>query len=290
MEQTKYVVITPARDEEEHLKSTIESMLAQTIHPAEWVIVNDGSKDGTGKIIDEYAACISWIRGVHRPDRGFRKAGGGVVDAFNEGLRAVQRRDWNFIVKLDGDLEFQPDYFEQCFRRFHEHPSLGVAGGVICYLEDGQSKRLEKCPDFHVRGATKIYRRDCWEAIGGFWPAPGWDTIDELKANMLGWRSNTFTDLHLIHHRITGSADGRWRGLIKNGRANYITGYHPVFMLAKCLRRFWYDRQIREPLALLYGFVSGYFAGIPQVNDRKLITYVRRQQLNRLFGAESIWR
>src|ERR1019366_5407615 len=112
--ELKYVLITPVRDEEAYLRFTIDCMVAQTIRPVEWIIVNDGSTDATGKIIDEYARQYPWIQGVHRENRGFRKAGGGVVDAFNGGYRALESKDWDFIVKLDGDLSFAPTYFERC--------------------------------------------------------------------------------------------------------------------------------------------------------------------------------
>lgn len=271
------------------MKYTIESMIAQTNRPLEWVIVNDGSTDGTGEVIDQYARREQWIRPVHRQNRGFRKSGGGVVEAFNDGLRKLTATNWDFIVKLDGDLTFEPNYFETCLREFEHDPTLGIGGGVICYVKDG-IKTFEECPSFHVRGATKIYRRGCWEAIGGLWPAPGWDTIDEVKANMLGWTTRSFGALHLIHHRLTGSADGRWGGLIKNGRANYISGYHPLFIMAKCA--VWVARKgdIRSSLALLYGFVSGYLKKIPRVNDPVLIAYMRQQQLNRLLGRNTIWK
>ena len=285
----KYVVISPVRDEEPYLRFTIESMLAQTIRPAEWIIVNDGSTDGTASILDEYAARHSWIRPLHRQNRGFRQAGGGVVEAFNDGYRLLSTGDWDFIVKLDGDLTFEPDYFQKCLDNFQRDPRLGIGGGVICYLEDGV-KRFEPGPEFHVRGATKIYRRECWEAIGGFWPAPGWDTMDEVKANMLGWVTKSFLDLHLQHHRYTGTADGIWVGLVKNGRANYVCGYHPLFMVAKCLRRLPHRPYVIGSLALLYGFISGYLKQLPQVDDIQTIGFLRRQQLGRLWGRETIWR
>ena len=285
----KYVVISPVRDEEAYLRFTIESMLAQTIRPTEWVIVNDGSTDSTGAIIDEYAAQHSWIRAVHRGNRGFRKAGGGVVEAFNDGYRTLDTEDWQFVVKMDGDLTFEADYFEKCLENFHRDPQLGIGGGVICYIENG-AKRFEFCPEFHVRGATKIYRRECWDAIGGFWPAPGWDTMDEVKANMLGWGTRSFPDLHLQHHRYTGTADGIWAGMVKNGRANYVCGYHPLFMLAKCCLRLPKRPYVIGSIGLLYGFLSGYLKQIPQVDDRKTIGFLRRQQLGRLWGRETIWR
>lgn len=285
----RYVIITPVRDEEAHLSLTIESMLAQTVRPLEWVIVNDGSTDKTGDILDEFAAAHPWIRAVHRPNRGFRKSGGGVVEAFNEGLRALASTDWEFMAKFDGDLSFDPDYFESCFARFAAEPQLGVGGGGIYHLVDGNPV-MERCPDFHVRGATKIYRRACWQAIGGFWPAPGWDTADEVKANRLGWTTRTFPELRLMHHRHTGAADGMWKGLVKNGRANYICGYHPLFMFGKCLWRLGQRPYLVGSVALFYGFVSGYFQHIPQIDDPDTIKYLRAQQLSRLAGGQTIWR
>jgi poly-beta-1,6-N-acetyl-D-glucosamine synthase len=284
-----YVVVSPVRDEEAYIRFTVDCMARQTILPKEWIIVDDGSTDNTGSIIDEYARQYPWIRVVHRGNRGFRKAGGGVVDAFNEGYQAIQFQDWDFVVKLDGDLSFEPDYFEKCFANFENDPRLGVGGGAICYVINGV-KEFEKCPAFHVRGATKIYRRGCWNAIGGFWPAPGWDTMDEVKASMLGWTTMSFPDLHILHHRFTGTAEGWWAGMVKNGRANYICGYHPLFMVSKCLLRLVQRPYVIGSTALFYGFISGYLKRVPQVNDPETINYLRRQQLSRLWGRETIWR
>ena len=149
---------------------------------------------------------------------------------------------------------------------------------------------LEKCPAFHVRGATKIYRRACWDIMGGLLVAPGWDTLDEVKAQMHGWGTRTFDDLALMHHRYTGSADGTWGGLVKNGRANYICGYHPLFMTAKCAVRLFRSPYVVGSLALGYGFLSGYWKNIPQIEERDVIQYLRAQQMGRLTGRETIWR
>jgi glycosyltransferase involved in cell wall biosynthesis len=282
-------VITPVRDEEKYIESTIHSVVSQTVPPAEWIIVDDGSTDSTAAIIQRYANLYPWIRVFHRKNRGFRKSGGGVIEAFYRGYNAIRCLDWDFIIKLDGDLSFEAEYFEKVFQYFEKNPRLGIGGGVIYHLE-GEQKRLETCPKFHVRGATKFYRRACWEAIGGLWPAPGWDTIDEVKANMLGWTTMSFADLHLLHHRFTGSADGCWTGMVKNGRADYISGYHPLFMLAKCITRLARRPVIIGSLASLYGFATGYLKRIPQVDDRELIRYLRHEQLARLLGKETIWR
>ncbi|MGD0695534.1 MAG: glycosyltransferase family A protein [Terriglobia bacterium] len=285
----KYVIITPVRDEEQHIEDTLRSVLAQTILPAEWVIVDDGSTDGTGRILERYARQHAWISVIHRPDRGFRNSGGGVMEAFDEGYRALRSRDWDLIVKLDGDLSFGPDYFERCLRRFAEDPGLGIGGGVIYYCENG-TKRLETSHLFHVRGATKMYRHACWDAIGGLIRTPGWDTVDELKANMLGWRTRCFPDVLLLQHRPTGAADGNWRDAVKNGQADYVSGYHPLFMLAKCLKRAFQRPLLVGAVGHLYGFAQGYIQRLPKVEDQKFIRYVRRQQLRRLFFQESIWK
>jgi poly-beta-1,6-N-acetyl-D-glucosamine synthase len=285
----KYVIITPVRDEEAYINHTIESVIAQTIQPAEWVIVDDGSTDNTGKIIDEYSSKFSWLRTIHRPNRGFRQAGGGVVQAFYSGYNALQTDDWDFVVKLDGDLTFSPDYFQRCFEHFANEPRLGIGGGEIYHSVGGELK-LESGPRFHVRGATKIYRRACWEAIGGLLTAAGWDTVDEVKANMLGWSTRSFSELCLTHHRFTGSADGLLHDRIKYGSVCFICGYHPLFVLARCFYRLFRKPYIIGSLAILFGFLKSYVVSTPQVKDQPMIRYLRQQQLRRLCGMETIWR
>jgi len=285
----RYVVITPVRDEEEFVGLTIEAVRGQTVPPVEWVIVNDGSTDRTRAIIELQASQTPWIHVVHRSNRGFRKSGGGVIDAFYEGYRALQCNDWDFVVKLDGDLSFSPDYFEKCLTHFSEQPRLGIGGGEI-YHDVGGQLRLEANPRFHVRGATKIYRKACWEAIGGLEAAAGWDTVDEVKANMLGWHTCSFPELQLVHHRLTGAAEGQLRDQVKHGSACYYCGYHPLFLVASCLKRLFRKPYIIGSAATCYGFFRGYFAHLPRVNDVLLINYVRAQQLRRLGGLQTIWK
>lgn len=289
-QQPRYVVITPVRDEEQHLSATIECMIRQTVLPAQWVIVDDGSTDRTGEIIDAYADRYLWITPIHRKDRGFRKSGAGVVEAFNTGLAALDDTDWDFIVKFDGDLTFSPDYFQRCFEEFASDPALGLGGGVIYSAAGDRPAAAETGPLFHVRGATKIYRGACWRQIGGLLLAPGWDTFDEVKANSLGWKTRSFPQLHLLHHRQTGAADGSWRTSVKYGRANYICGYHPVFMLLKCARRLVQKPYFTGAAGLVYGFMTGYLRRIPRAGDPAAIAYLRREQINRLCGRETIWR
>ncbi len=285
----KYLVITPVRDEEKYLEATIRSVIAQTLQPAEWIIVDDGSTDGTREIISRRAAQHAWIKPRFRRNRGYRQPGAGVVEAFYDGYGAAQCNDWDFIVKLDGDLGLPPDYFRQALAACAAQPRLGICGGAL-YHELGGELVEEKCPRFHVRGATKIYRRECWQQIGGLQPWPGWDTIDELKANMLGWTTQTLSALRVIHYRFTGTAESKWRDMVKNGRADYFSGYHPLFMILKCLSRAFQWPYLTGALGLAHGFLSGYTQRLPQVPDPELIRYLRRQQLRRLMGAQTIWK
>jgi len=287
--QTRYVVVTPVRDEELYLPLTIESMVRQTIRPQQWVIVNDGSRDRTREIIDEAACRHTWIKAVHRTDRGFRKWGAGIIEAFYDGYNVLEPKDWEYLSKLDGDLSFEPDYFEKTFAKFRDDPKIGIGGGVLYHYEDGQ-RILENHPKFHVRGGVKIYRRACWEAIGGLWVGPGSDTVDEVKANMLGWTTTSFFDVHMIHHRFTGASWGRWGGLVKDGKIDYVSGYHPLFLAAKSLVRLPRRPYIVGSVALVYGYISAHLHGTPRVNDPNLIRYLRRQQLAKLFGGETIWK
>jgi glycosyltransferase involved in cell wall biosynthesis len=289
MPTAAYAIITPVRNEGDRIEETIDSVVKQTIRPSRWVLVDDGSADKTGPLIDAAAGKHPWIAAIHRPDRGFRKQGGGVIEAFYDGLKLVEQESWDFLVKLDGDLSFPGDYFENCFKRFAADSRLGIGGGTIYGELNGA--RVEDSPGdppFHVRGATKIYRRAAWQAIGGLIAAPGWDTLDEVKANMLGWRTYSFKDLPVLQLKPTGSADGSWQNWVKNGLANYVVGYHPLFMLAKCLRRAAARCSPSVTVGLSWGFLSGYVKRVPRA-DPDVVRYVRQQQLKCLCFKPSLW-
>jgi poly-beta-1,6-N-acetyl-D-glucosamine synthase len=286
----QYIIITPARNEQEYIQKTIESIASQTIRPTRWIIVDDGSTDDTRRLIENAAKQYPWIQTLHRPDRGFRRAGGGVMEAFYDAYKLMAGESWQYLVKLDGDVTLDPRYFERCFAEFLAAPRLGIAGGLVCNLVSGVLQAESKVdPPFHVRGATKIYKYECWRDIGGLLPATGWDTVDELKANMLGWTTRTFPDITLIHHRPAGGAYGTWPNWVKNGRANYVAGYHSLFMLLKCTRRIFEKPYGIGALGLLVGFFGGCLGREARVDDPDLIRYFRRQQMQRLLGRPSLW-
>ena len=286
----RYIVITPARNEGEFLHSLIDSIVKQTVRPQQWIIVDDGSADNSCVIALADEKQHHWISVVRRTDRGLRNPGAGVVEAFSDGLARVKSSDWDYLVKLDADLSFESVYFERCLGRFKNDLKLGIGGGTICQkMGEVLVTEAPGDPVFHVRGATKIYRRQCWESIGGLLPAPGWDTIDEYKANMLGWTTYTFPEMKVWHHRKAGAAHGTWKNWVKNGLANYVAGYHPLFMGFKCGKRAFSKPYGIGALGLLVGFLGGYLRRVPQVDDSDLIRYVRSQQLKRLSFQRSLW-
>jgi len=285
-----YVVISPARDEQANIETTLKSVISQTVRPTRWIIVDDGSRDLTGEIAQSYASKNTWIQVLRVPDRGYRSPGTGVICAFNEGYRQMGLCDWDYLVKLDTDLQLPNDYFERCFQYFIDEPNLGIAGGCII-SQNGKngSLTLEETPNFHVRGATKIYRREGWDKISGLIESPGWDTWDEIKANYYHWKTRTLRDVQLVQLRETGAVEGRWKDFVKNGRANYVCGYHPLFMVAKCLRRLGRNNTRISGLALLYGYLLSALKGVEQVREVDVVRYLRRQQVQRLLGRPSIW-
>lgn len=294
---TRYAVVSPVRDEAEYLEHTIRSMVRQTVLPTQWIVVDDGSTDGTGAIIDRWASQYPWITPVRRADRGRPEHGSSrghrareakEIQAFYGGYDHITAADWEFLVKIDGDVGFEADYFEKCLAEFNADLRLGIGGGTICNVIEGKLEP-ELTPQFHVRGATKIYRRACWEEIGGIGRGAAWDTLDEVKANMLGWHTRTFSHLQVAHYRYTGAANGGWNNAVKNGLWSYVAGYHPLFMAARCVHQLTRKPYILRSIGLMYGFVGGWLRRIPNSADKEEIQYVRNQQLRRLSFRSNIW-
>jgi poly-beta-1,6-N-acetyl-D-glucosamine synthase len=277
----KYVIITPVHNEESFIRSTLDSVVAQTVKPGQWIIVDDGSVDNTTSVIQEYAQRYAWIKQVTLPVQGNREVGARVVRVFYEGYRFIEA-EYDFIVKLDGDLSFDPDYFERLLDKFAEEPQLGIAGGVL-YIPGEDQWRLEKVPVDHVRGATKVYRKACFEEIGGLPRTNGWDGIDEWRAQMKGWKTRSYDELVVHHLRPTGASSGRWGGGVKAGEYAYFMGYPWLVILARSLYR---DLTARPPFvmgtALFWGYVKSWLARKPQLDDAEVIAYMRRKQMRRI--------
>lgn len=277
----KYLVITPARNEEEFIERTIKSMISQSILPCLWIIVDDGSTDQTPNIVNDYCQKYPWIKLVMIADRGYRKRGSGIVGAFYEGLKLVDSSAFDFIVNMDADISFKSDYFERLLHRFNQDSTLGIASGA-CYIEKFDHLEIERNPIDHARGAGRVYRQSCWSQIGGMEQALSWDVIDELKAQTRGWKTRSFEDLVLIHHRPTAAAEGIAQGRIRGGLTSYYIGYHPIYLLIRSVYLMTKPPYIIGGLLLLYGYSYGYIKRMERVKDRDLIRFVRKKQLQSL--------
>jgi glycosyltransferase involved in cell wall biosynthesis len=277
-----YSIISPVRNEAQYLARTIQSVVRQQRRPEEWIIVDDGSTDDTVKIAEAAAAQFPWIKVIRRQDRGFRQPGQGVVEAFNEGLAIRENPQTDFVCKMDGDLEFEADYFVTLLREFAKRPRLGMASGVT-YLHQPSGKLIkEKVAPDYVVGPIKLYRRACFEDIGGLEPHLGWDTIDVYRARMEGWETANFPELRVIHLRQMGTAKGIVWGKMKTGMGEYYYGSHPLFVAARCLYRMSERPYGIIGLSIALGYLQSLLRREPRINDPQFIAFLREDQLSRL--------
>ena len=251
----KYIIISPVKDEERYVEHTLRSVTAQNLKPILWLIVDDGSKDRTSELVRGHANSHPFIRLLSHPQSGERLLAFAEVRAFNWGLDFIGSVDYDFIVKLDCDLSFDPDYFQQLLERFRQDERLGIASGV--YLERSTAGELKEIamPSYHAAGASKLIRRTCFEDIGGFIPAPGWDTVDEIKAMTRGWTTTHFNELRMMHHKREGSSIGAVKTGLMHGEAYYRTGGSKIFFLLKVLHRISVRPYFVNAIALIWGYV-----------------------------------
>ena len=283
----KYIAITPARDEERLLPGLLSAMVAQTQHPERWIIIDDGSTDRSGEIIDRAARYHPWIVPQHLPRNGARAPGGESVV-----MRFLPRAAWegyDAILRLDADLTFQPQFAELLLTELEKDPRLGIVGPTLYEAHGGRWREIP-APSFHTRGAAKFYTSACFAAIGGLEAGLGWDTIDEVRAMMLGFRTRSFRHVCACHHRPQGAAAGNWRGRKAAGRAAYNVGYSPLFLAARALRLGVDWPPLINGLGLMAGYLESAMRRSPRPVSPAVIKFVRRQQLRRLLLRESVWR
>ncbi|HEB50724.1 MAG TPA: glycosyltransferase family 2 protein [Desulfobulbus sp.] len=283
-ETDSYIIITPVRNEEKYVEKTLQAVTAQTVAPQQWIVVDDGSTDRTGAIIDAWAGRYGWITPVHLPDRGYTAVGRGIIDAFYAGYNRILRPDsWQFLVKLDGDISIDADYFASLLDRFRKEERLGIAGGT-CYCLSGGMVHEEKTPAFHPIAAARMYRRSCFEEIGGLAFSNAWDTIDLLRARTRGWRTRRFSELLVFHYRIMSSRQGLWQGKLRTGRNLYLTGYSVPFLLARSLYRLFRKPYLLESMAVICGYFMAMFRGEPLAVTSEEREFLHREQRQRLLG------
>jgi glycosyltransferase involved in cell wall biosynthesis len=281
--QLSYVLVTPAHNEEAFIEKTIESMIHQTLRPLKWVIVDDGSTDDTRKIISRYAAHYPWIDVVEispRQDRNFA----GKVWAFNAGYERVHDLHYQVIGNLDADISFEKDHFEFLMRKFADDSGLGVAGTV--FREDGYSSDKDSFEGHkHVSGQCQLFRRQCWEEIGGYVPhrAGGIDWMAVTTARMKGWKTESFREKSFFHHRHLGTAErGIVSSLFSYGRKDYYLGGHPVWEIFRVAYRITKHPYAIGGIALGLGYCWAFLCRTPRPVNRELMVFHRKEQMAKL--------
>src|SRR5689334_3289144 len=274
----RYVLISPCRNEADFMRQTIEGVLAQSLQPTQWIIVDDGSTDATAEILREYAAQHAWIRIVTRPDRGRRSVGPGVIDAFYAGYAAITCSDYNFLCKLDLDLRLPPRYFEILVARMNANPLLATCSGKA-YVEENGRLINERHADDTSLGMTKFYRRECFEQIGGFVREVMWDGIDCHQCRMRGWIACSWDEpeLRFLHLRPMGSSQQSiYAGRVRHGYGQYFMGTGFLFTAAGALARLNQKPYVLGSLAILWGWLKAAAQRRPRFEDPKFRRFLRR--------------
>jgi poly-beta-1,6-N-acetyl-D-glucosamine synthase len=277
----RYVIISPCRDEAEFCRQTLDSVVAQSLRPALWVIVDDGSKDQTPAILAEYAAKYDFIRVVRREDRGRRSVGPGVIEAFYAGYQTINPDEFDFICKLDLDLVLPPAYFQTLVERMEANPRLGNCSGKPYYHTAAGNYVSEGCGDENAIGAVKFYRTKCFKQVGGFVRQVMWDGIDGHRCRMLGWVAASWDDapLRFTHLRPMGSSHkGILRGRARHGFGQYFMGTSPIYMLASVVFRLATRPFLIGGLAMGWGYFWAMLRRAPRYEDPQFRSFLRRFQ------------
>jgi len=281
--QLSYVLITPARNEDAFIEKTIKSMINQTFLPVKWVIVDDGSTDNTSEIINRYLVQHPWMELVQMPQRRDRSFAAKVT-AFNTGYERVKDLPYEIIGNLDADISFEKDHFEFLTRRFAQDPTLGVAGTV--FREDGYSSETDSFEGHkHVSGQCQLFRRQCWEDIGGYIPhhAGGIDWMAVTTARMKGWKTQSFREKWFFHYRHLGTAERSvLSSLFSYGEKDYYLGGHPVWELFRVAYRATKQPYITGGIALGLGYCWALLRRMPRPVGRDLIAFHRKEQMLKL--------
>jgi poly-beta-1,6-N-acetyl-D-glucosamine synthase len=283
MTDSEYVLITPAKNEQAMIGRTIQAVASQTHRPKRWVIVDDGSTDRTRDIIDDAAHQYRFISPIYATAQKQRNFGS-KVSAFAAGYEAVKSERYDFVGNLDADVSFDSGYYEQVITKLRANESLGIAGGLVYELV-GQNWRPQKNSSNSVAGAIQFFRRECYEAIGGYIPIPtgGIDAAAEIMARAQGWRVRTFAEFPVFHHRRV--ATGRSTVLstrFVEGTTNYLLGYHPLFQIASGLYRCTNRPFVLGSLATLLGYGYSWMRGNKVALPHDTIRYLRSEQMARV--------
>lgn len=284
-----YVVVSPCRNEAEYMRQTLDTMVAQTQRPDLWVIVDDGSTDETPAILEDYATRFDWIRIVKKPNRGHRAVGPGVIEAFNVGYDTVDKANFPYLCKLDLDLALPPKYFEILIDRMEADPRIGTCSGKPYIRRDGDLVSERRGDEMSV-GMTKLFRRTCFEDIGGFVHEVMWDAIDCHSARQRGWIAVSWDEpeLRFEHLRPMGSSQTSiWEGRKRHGFGQYFMGSDPFFYVATCIFRMAEPPFFLGGLAMFQGYAAAWWRKDRQLDDAELRAFIRQYQRRALVKGKS---
>lgn len=297
MTQRRYCLISPVRDEAEFARRTLDAIVGQSERPAKWIIVDDGSTDATPKILAEYAEKYSFIQIIKRADRGKRKVGPGVIEAFYAGYDEVDPQAYDYICKLDLDLDIPLRYFEVLMNRMEEEPRLGSCSGKAYFPAPANVEKSfdgplisEHCGDETSVGMIKFYRRVCFEEIGGFVHQVMWDGIDCHRCRMLGWIACSWDEpgLNFLHLRPMGSSDQSiFVGRMRHGFGQWFMGTGFVYLSVSALYRMTRRPYIFGGLGIFWGYAKAMMTRQPRYNDMQFRRFLRQYHWSCLFRGKA---
>jgi glycosyltransferase involved in cell wall biosynthesis len=293
MTDRRYCLITPCRDEARFGRRTLDAVTSQSVPPARWVIVDDGSRDETPALLAEYARRFPYIQVLRRADRGDRKLGGGVIDAFYDGYAAIDPGEYPYVCKLDLDLDLPPRYFEILMQRMEAEPRIGTCSGKPYFpasdpdarpafpLTDTAGFVSEKMADENSVGMIKFYRTSCFRQVGGFVRELMWDGIDGHRCRQLGWIPVSWDDpeLRFVHLRPMGTSHRNWwTGRVRHGFGQYFMGTTPAYLVAAALYRMTRPPRIVGGVAILWGYFRSLLRRDPRYEAPGFRRFLRRYQ------------
>ena len=287
MSNVSYALLTACRNESAFIGETIRSMVGQSLQPQVWLILDDGSTDGTPNIIRQLSRGQDWIR-LHQLEPRRERSFGAQYRAIMRGYEMIKNMPFDFIGALDADISFESaDYYKSLIGEFNGNPKLGVAGGAICEKENGVFKERRANVAWSVAGGVQTFRREVFEMIGGYVPLEygGSDGLAVLMAKMKGWEVRSITGLRVLHHRPSSSADGVLRGAFRRGQMDAAFGYHPLFMVMKCARRLAFKPPVAGSLLSLAGYCAYKLKNGRPVIPADALDFLHKTQMDRVSRA-----
>lgn len=282
---SNYVLVTAAKNEENYIENTIKAVVAQTVPPLKWIIVSDGSTDSTDQIVLRNAAEHDFITLIRKPDR----ANGTVdftskVHAIMMGHDKLKEVNYDFIGILDGDVTFDSYYYQNILSRFEENPKLGVAGGIVLDQQGDRSIRRSPNRSDFVSGCVQLFRRKCFEEIGGLYPIRegGEDTIAAVNAQMKGWTVEAFEEIKVYHHKRSADARGRFKEAFRLGRTSYALGCHPLFEIFKSIKSITTRPYLLFAMIRFFGCFLPYLKNQKRPVTKEFVQFLRRSQRDQL--------